>query len=163
MEDCWVVNSFGSETVLRSRHFFGRLRHRLHVAKVPEPTPHTRNPPCRTTVPVAGGQQGSRPLSQQNVQRVAAPFGALPPLEHGLTVAVVVVEHGGAQRVRRPDPASRRADSIYSIVGSLQLKNVSAAMYINFSSRFHLVLCSVSDQDQDPRYYQEVKIIKNDI
>ena len=102
-------------------------------------------------------------MSQQNVQRVAAPFGALPPLEHGLTVAVVVVEHGGAQRVHRPDPASHRADSIYSIVGSLQLKNVSAAMYINFSSRFHLVLCSVSDQDQDPRYYQEVKIIKNDI
>ena len=58
-------------------------------------------------VPVAGGQQGSRPLSQQNVQRVAAPFGALPPLEHGLTVAVVVVEHSGTQRVRRPDPGSR--------------------------------------------------------
>ena len=26
-------------TVLRSRHFFGRLRLRLQVAKVPEPTP----------------------------------------------------------------------------------------------------------------------------
>ena len=60
-------------------------------------------------VAAACGQLGGRPLSQKNVERVSTAAGATSALEHCLAVAVVVVQRGGAQRVRQADPGGRGA------------------------------------------------------
>ena len=70
-------------------------------------------------VAVARGQFGRLLLPQQNGQRVVAARTALAAVEHGLAVAVVVVERRVAQLVRRADPLGHAARHHGHLAGRL--------------------------------------------